>query len=67
MRSLRLSRDDVATIIESHEWHESQDDGREVAWVRFEGEYLKVVYAIEGDVRVVITVGKRPRLSRGLR
>ena len=68
MRRLRLTQEEVTSIIASHEWHEEEEEGhKHIGWVRYQGEYLKVVYAIEGEVQVVITVGVRTRLPEGLR
>jgi hypothetical protein len=75
IRFYGVSQADLETAVASPDWEfEEFEDGRVVklAWIkgaahqwRGRGPYLKVVYTIEADVHVIITVGPREKLPPG--
>jgi hypothetical protein len=67
MRRHGFTANDIEAVIAHPEWHEVEVGGAEIAWVRYQSEYLKVVYANEESGLEVITVGLRKSLPENLR
>ena len=76
MRRFGVSAEDIEACITSPDAHETEGTGETsyehawmdavgIQWKRRRGKYLEVLYVVENDVHVIITLGPRDELPGG--